>query len=216
MRSIVQTEFHIFKEAVKHQVWKDTMNEEYESIMKNDFLDVVPRPKDKSVVISKWLYKIKYGAYGSVEKFKVSFVSQSFSQEEGVDYDEIFALVSRYTTIRSIISLTTSQGWNLHQMDVNTVFLHGSLNEEFYVEKFVGFEVEDQETHVCRLKKSLYGLKQAPQDWYERIKSYLMKLVFTRSEANPNLYFKVENDRPLILVLYVDDLFLTGADLMIY
>eukprot|EP00253_Pinus_taeda_P032297 PITA_32297 len=110
------------------------MTEEYESIMKNDVWEVVPRPQDKTVVTSKWLYKIKHAADGSTEK----------------------------------------------------------------------------------LKKALYGLKQAPRAWYERIHSYLMKLGFTRSEADPNLYFKVEDDKPLILVLYVDDLFLTGADPLIH
>ena len=69
------------------------------------------------------------------------------------------------------------------------------------------------ETHVCRLKKALYGLKQAPRACYERIDNYLMKLGFTRSSADPNLYFKVDREKPLILVLYVDDLFLTGAAL---
>lgn len=88
-----------FEEAVKRQVWKDAMNEEYESIMKNDVWDVVSRPKDKSVVTSKWLYKIKHGADGSAEKFKVRFVARGFSQKERVDYDEIFAPVARYTTI---------------------------------------------------------------------------------------------------------------------
>lgn len=101
-------------------------------------------------------------------------------------------------------------------MDVKAAFLHGSLKEEVYVEKTKGFEVQDRKTHVCRLKKSLYGLRQVPRAWYETIKNYIMKLGFTRSEADLNLYFKVENDRPLILVLYVDDLFLTGAKPLIY
>ena len=84
------------------------------------------------------------------------------------------------------------------------------------MEQLEGFEVHDRESHVCRLKKALYGLKQAPQAWYERIDSYVMKLRFTRSEVDLNLYFKVENDKPLILVLYVDDLFLTSADPLIH
>ena len=92
-------------------------------------------------------------------------------------------------------------------MDVKTTFLHGSLKEEAYVEQPEGFEVQDRNTHVCRLKKALYGLKQASRAWYERIDSYLIKLGFTRSEADLNLYFKFEKDRPLILVLYVDDFF---------
>ena len=78
------------------------------------------------------------------------------------------------------------------------------------------FEIHNRESHVYRLKKALDGLKQAPRAWYERIDSYLMKLEFNRSEANLNLYFKVEDDKPLIRVLYVDDLFLTGADPLIH
>eukprot|EP00253_Pinus_taeda_P010143 PITA_10143 len=92
MSTIIQTESCTFKEVVKHQVWKDAMNKEYEPIMKNDVWDVVPRPKDKSVVTSKWLYKIKHGADGSVEKFKARFVARGFSQKEGVDYVDIFVL----------------------------------------------------------------------------------------------------------------------------
>eukprot|EP00253_Pinus_taeda_P001847 PITA_01847 len=101
-------------------------------------------------------------------------------------------------------------------MDVKTTFLHGSIKEEVYVEQPEGFEIHDRESHVCRLKKALSGLKQAPRAWYERIDSYLMKLGFTRSEADPNLFFKVEDDKPLILVLYIDDFFLTGANPLIH
>eukprot|EP00253_Pinus_taeda_P007357 PITA_07357 len=157
-------------------------------------------------------YQIKHAVDGSAEKYKARFVASGFSQKEGIDYDEIFAPVAQYTTIRTIIALVASQGWNLHQMDVKTAFLHGSIKEEVYVEQPEGFEIHDRESHVCRLKKALYGVKQAPRAWYERIDSYLMKLGFTRSEVYPNLYFKVEDDNPLILVLYVNDLFLTSVD----
>eukprot|EP00253_Pinus_taeda_P001650 PITA_01650 len=100
-----------------------------------------------------------------VDKFKARCVARGFSQKEGVDYNEIFALVARYTTIHSIIALATSQGWNLHQMDVKTAFLHGSIKEEVYVEQPKGFKVQDRQTHICRVKKALYGLKQAPRAW---------------------------------------------------
>ena len=136
--TIVQSEPGTFEEVVKHQVWKDVMHEEYESIMKNDVWDVVPRPKDKSVVTSKWLYKIKHGADGSVENYKAKFVARGFSQKEGIEYDDIFAPVARYTTIRSIITLAATQGWSLHQMDVKTTFLRGSIKEEVYVEQPLG------------------------------------------------------------------------------
>eukprot|EP00253_Pinus_taeda_P001540 PITA_01540 len=101
-------------------------------------------------------------------------------------------------------------------MDVKTAFLHGSIKEEVYVEQPEEFEVHDRESHVCKLKKALYRLKQAPRAWYERINNYLMKLGFTRSEADSNLYFKVENDKPLILVLYVEHFFLTCAKPLIH
>ena len=143
MSTIVQSEPGTFEEAVKHQVWKDAMHEEYVSIMKNDVCEVVPRPEDKSVVTSKWLYKIKHGSNGSAEKFKARFVAYGFSQKEGIDYDDIFSRVARYTTILSIISLGATQGWSLHQIDVKTAFLHGAIKEEVYVEQPLGFEVQD-------------------------------------------------------------------------
>ena len=104
----------------------------------------------------------KTAADGSAEQYKARFVARGFSQKEGIDYVEVFAPISRYMTIRSIIALATSQGWNLHQMDVKTAFLHGSIKEEVYVEQPEGFEIYDRKSHVCRLKKALYGLKQAP------------------------------------------------------
>jgi len=81
-------------------------------------------------------------------------------------------------------------------MDVKIDFLHGSLKEEVYVEQVEGFEVQDQKTHVCKLKKALYGLRQTLRAWYERIDDYLMKLGFTKSEVDLKLYFKVEKEKP--------------------
>jgi hypothetical protein len=105
--------------------------------------------------------------------------------------------------------------WKLHQMDVKTAFLNGVIEEEVYIEQPQGFEVEDRKTHVCRLKKALYGSKQAPRAWYRKIYSFLMSLGFTKSKIDSNLYFKVMNDEPVILLIYVDDLFLTGEDNLI-
>jgi hypothetical protein len=101
------------------------MTEEYHSIMKNDVWDIVPRLKGKSVVNSKWIYKIKHASYGSFEKYKEIFVARGFSQVEGIDYEETFYHVSQYTSIHTIIVLATSMGWRLHQMDVKTTFLNG-------------------------------------------------------------------------------------------
>ena len=94
-------------------------------------------------------------------------------------------------------------------MDVKTSFLNGVVEEEVYVEQPQGFETHDRKSHVCRLKKALYGLKQAPRTWYGKIDSFMMSLGFTKSKVDPNLYFKVIEDEPIILLLYMDDLFLT-------
>jgi hypothetical protein len=150
-----------------------------------------------------------------VDKYKARFVARGFSQKEGEDYDETFALIARYTSIRAIISLTASMGWSLHQRDVKTTFLNGAIEEEVYIEQPQGFEVHSRDTHVCRLKKALYGLKQAPRARYARIDGYLIRLGFSKSHADPNLYYKVVNNAPVILLLYVDDLFLTGAKSLI-
>jgi hypothetical protein len=129
--------------------------------------------------------------------------------------DETFALVAKYTSIRSIIAIASAMGWKLHQMDAKTAFLNGVIEEEMYIEQPQGFVIHGKESHVCRLKKALYGLKQAPKAWYARIDGYLMSLGFTKSEADPNLYYKVENGCTLVLVLYVDDLFLTRDEKLI-
>jgi hypothetical protein len=195
----------------RHLVWRDDMMEEYQSIMKNDVWYIVLRPESKSVVTSKWIYKIKHTTDGSIEKLKASFFARGFSQVEGIDYEETFAHVARYTSIRMIIALTASMGWKLHQMDVKTTFLNGEIGEEIYIEQPDGFVIHEKESHVCRLKKALYGLKQAPRAWYARIDGHLMSLGFSKSVVDPNLYYKTVNGEALILVLYVDYLFLTGT-----
>jgi hypothetical protein len=161
MMKLLDEEPTTFEEAVQKGQCKEAMTKEHQSIMKNEVWEIVPRPKGKSMVNSKWVYKIKHAADGSVDKYKARFIARGFSQKEEEDYDEMFAPVARYTSIRSIISLLASMGWNLHQMDVKTTFLNGAIEEEVYIEQPQGFEVHSRDTHVCRLKKDLYGLKQA-------------------------------------------------------
>jgi hypothetical protein len=191
------------------------MMEEYQPIMKNGVWDIVLRLEGKFVVTSKWIYKIKHVADGSIEKYKTRFVARGFSQKEGVDYEETFAPISRYTSIRVVISLSSVMGWRIHQMDVKTTFLNGMIEEGVYIQQPQGFEVHGRESHVCKLKKALYGLKQAPRAWYSRIDGYLQSMGFTKSEADPNLYLIQVSEDPLILALYVHNLFLTGAEKLI-
>jgi hypothetical protein len=215
MCDLLEEEPTCFEEAIQRKEWVDVMTEEYQSIIKNEVWEIVPRLKSKDVVSSKWLFKIKHAAVGSIEKYKARFVARGFSQKEGIDYEETFLPIARYTSIRTIIALPAKMKWKLHQMEVKTSFLNGVIEEEVYTEQPQGFEVENRKSHVCKLKKTLYGLKQAPGAWYDRIDNFLTSLGFTKSKADSNLYFKVMNDEQMILLLYVDDLFLTGEEKLI-
>ena len=119
----------------------------------------MPRPKDRLVVGSRWIYKIKYTANNSVEKYKARFVAKGYTKKEGIEYEETFAPGARYTSIRTVISLAAYMGWEIHQMDVKIAFLNGVIEEEVYIEQPEGFETHEKKFHVCKLKKSLYGLK---------------------------------------------------------
>jgi hypothetical protein len=215
MCDLIEEEPTCFEESVQKKEWTNAMTKEYHSIIKNDVWEVVPRPNNKDVVSSKWIYKIKHATNESIEKHKARFVARGFSQKEGIDYEETFAPVARYTSIRTIIALATKMKWKLHHMDVKTTFLNDIIEEEVYIEQPKGFEVKYRKTHVCKLKKALYGLKQASRAWYDIIDSFLKSLGFTKSKVDSNLYFKVMNDEPVILLLYVDDLFLTGEEKLI-
>ena len=167
-----------FQEAVQQPTWVNAMVEEYDSIVKNSACEIVPRPVNKSVVGSRWIYKVKKAADGSVEKYKARFVAQEFSQIEGIDYDETFAPIARYSSIRSILSLSAQMGWRIHHMNVKTAFLNGIIEEKVCIEQPEGFEIFNSESHVCRLKRALYGLKQAPRAWYTQIDSYFKQTWF--------------------------------------
>jgi hypothetical protein len=104
-------------------------------------------------------------------------------------------------------------GWKLHQMDVKTTFLNGEIEEEVCIEQPEAFVIH--KFHLCRLKKALYGLKQAPRAWYKKMDGFLMSLGFSKSVVDTNLYYHIVGGECLILVLYVDDLFLTGSERLI-
>jgi hypothetical protein len=133
------------------KVWKDAMIKEYQSIIKNDVWDVVLRPKEISIVIFKWIYKMKHSTDDSIEKYKARFLACGFSQKEGIDYERTFSPMVRYTSIRTTLVITTVMKWKIHQMDMKTMFLDGVVEEKVYVEKPKGFETHDRKTHVCIL-----------------------------------------------------------------
>ena len=100
---------------------------------------MVPPPENKSVIGSKWVYEVKRNADGSAEKFKAKLVAQGYSQSQGIDYEEAFAPVARYNSIRSLLAVANVCDWEIHQMDVKTAFLQGELEEEIYLKQTDGY-----------------------------------------------------------------------------
>eukprot|EP00253_Pinus_taeda_P012136 PITA_12136 len=187
------------------------MNEEYHSLLANDTWDLVPLPKGRKLVRCKWVYRTKYGPDGKVDKHKARLFAKGFSQVEGIDYTETFSPVAKMNSIRLVLSLAASLKWEVHQMYVKSAFLHGDLHEEIYMEQPIGF-IQTDSSLVCRLKKSLYGLKQAPRAWYAKMDNFLLESGFSRCHSDNTVYTKTVGNSLIILVLYVDDLILTGSD----
>lgn len=135
-------------------------------------------------------------------------MARGFEQKAGIDFHETFAPVVKWSTLRSVIALSVALGWELHHMDIVTAFLNGVLSETIYMTQPPGFIPRGSEHLVCHLRRSLYGLKQSPRTWY------LTGYGWTRSLADPNLYFLRANSHLLILMLFVDDLLLLQAAIL--
>jgi hypothetical protein len=129
MSHIIHFEPSCYDQENIHPIWRDVMMDEYQSIMKNDVWDIVPIHEGKSLMTSKWIYKIKHTIDGRIERHIMRFVARGFSQVEGIDYEETFSLVAQYTSICMIISHATSMGWRVHHMDVKTTFFNGDIQE---------------------------------------------------------------------------------------
>ncbi|PRQ49208.1 putative RNA-directed DNA polymerase [Rosa chinensis] len=200
------------KQAMKIPEWKHAMQDEYDALLNQGTWILVPPQQQKNIVSCKWVFKLKKNADGTIARHKARLVARGFSQEEGTDYDETFSPVVRHTTVRLFLALAAQYQWRLYQMDVKNAFLHGVLKEEIYMAQPPGFENPSCPTHVCKLIKSLYGLKQAPRAWNERFTSFLPSIGFKGSYSDPSLFIKSSAQGMVYLLLYVDDIILTGSN----
>ncbi|GJV06619.1 retrotransposon protein, putative, ty1-copia subclass [Tanacetum coccineum] len=185
--------------------WKAAMKEEMDSLRKNKTWELVDHPAGQKLVSCKWLFKIKEGIEGVQKpRYKARLVARGFTQRAGIDYNEVFSLVVRHTSIRVILALTACKDYELEQLDVKTAFLHGNLEEVIYMRQPPGYE---QGNKVCLLKKSLYGLKQSPRQWYKRFDEYMLSNGFKRSSYDSCVYYRSYAPGEYIyLLLYVDDM----------
>src|SRR5271170_1847904 len=170
-------------EAEDAEGWKAAIQKEYDSIMKNHTWDLVPRPKNAKVVKSRWVLRIKDN-----DLHKARFCAKGFTQRWGEDYDETYAPVAKYTSIRTLFALIAGHNAKVHQMDVNTAFLNSNIAETVYVEQPEGYEVPGKEDYIRLLRKTLYGLKQSPRAWFQLITTVLVDFDFQQCESDPCIF----------------------------
>eukprot|EP00253_Pinus_taeda_P002463 PITA_02463 len=192
------------KTSSRDECWVKAMNEELEQIEKNHTWELVPRPHDKNNIGAKWILKNKLNENGEVIRNKAILVFKGYAQQEGIYFEETFAPVSRLEAIRMFLALSSFQKFKVDQMDVKSAFLNGGLEEEVYIEQPEGFTLGNDVNLVCKLRKSLYG--QAPRAWYYCLDKYLHQQGFSKGSADSNLYTKMDTDKLLIIVVYVDDI----------
>ena len=193
--------------------WEVAMEDEYHSLLANGTWELTSLPKDRKAVGCKWVFKTKRDASGEIVRHKARLVARGFSQVQGVDFNETFAPVAKFTTIRCVVALGAALDLEMHQMDVKTAFLNGDLEEDIYMDQPSGFVQRGHEHLVCKLKKSLYGLKQASRAWYQKIDASLLDLGFERSVADHSLYFAQDGPHVMLVLVYVDDLIILSSNM---
>lgn len=187
------------------------MHDEYRALQTNDTWELVPRPSDAPVIRCMWLFRHKFNSDGSLQRHKARLVVNGKTQQVGVDCFETFSHVVKPTTIRTVLSLSATRSWPIHQLDLKNAFLHGNLNETVFMHQPPGFVDPTKPTHVCKLRKSLYELKQAPRAWYHRFATFLQTKGFTSIQCDTSLFILKHGKDMAYLLLYVDDIILTAS-----
>ncbi|CAA7013099.1 unnamed protein product [Microthlaspi erraticum] len=185
------------------------MGSEVEALEENNTWTLEDLPPGKRAIGCKWVYKIKYNADGTIERYKARLVALGNKQIEGEDYGETFAPVARMGTVCLFLKVAAGNNWPVYQMDVHNAFLHGDLVEEVYMKPPPGFYPNDDQD-VCRLRKSIYGLKQAPRCWFEKLTKALRVYGFQQCYSDYSLFTFDKKGVTINLLIYVDDMILTG------
>ncbi|GJY47578.1 putative ribonuclease H-like domain-containing protein [Tanacetum coccineum] len=169
-------------------------------------LDFDGLPHGKRAIGTKWVYKNKKDERGIVIRNKARLVAQGYTQEEGIDYDEVFALVARIEAIRLFLAYASFKNFVVYQMDVKSAFLYGKIEEEVYIYQPSWFEDPEFPDKVYKVEKALYGLHQAPRAWYKTLSTYLLDNGFQRGQIDKTLFIKRVKGDILLVQVYVDDI----------
>ncbi|GJZ41244.1 putative ribonuclease H-like domain-containing protein [Tanacetum coccineum] len=192
--------------ALSDSSWVEAMQEELLQFKLQQVWILVDLPNGKKAIGTKWVFKNKKDERGIVIRNKARLVAQGHRQEEGIDYEEVFAPVARIEAIRLFLAYASFMGFLVYQMDVKSAFLYGTIEEEVYVTQPLGFKDPDHPDKVYKVVKALYGLHQAPRAWYETLANYLLSNGFNRGKIDQTLFIKKQKGDILLVQVYVDDI----------
>nr|GFB76904.1 putative ribonuclease H-like domain-containing protein [Tanacetum cinerariifolium] len=201
-----QVEPQSVAQALADLSWVDAMQEEMQQFKFQNVWVLVELPPGKYAIGTKWILKNKRDARRIVVHNKARLVAQGHRQEEGIDYDEVLAPVTRIEAMRLFLAFASYMAFLVYQMDVKSAFLYGRIEGEVYVTQPKGFVDPQHPTKVYKVVKALYGLHQAPRAWYATLSAFLLKHGYKRGSIDKTLFLK-KNNRDIILVqVYVDDI----------
>lgn len=193
--------------------WLKAAEDELASLIGMSTWKLVPRPAKRKIIKSKWVFKVKRRVDKSILKLKARLVAMGYTQEKGIDFDEVFAPTTRIETLRLVCSLLAAKKWGGYQIDFTTAFLNGKLEEAVYMTQPPGFEDPTHPDWVCEVTGALYGLKQSPRQWNKELHSALLSLGLTQSKFDPTLYFLLKQNKLVCAIaVHVDDLAVIGDE----
>ncbi|EPZ35576.1 Integrase, catalytic core domain-containing protein [Rozella allomycis CSF55] len=193
--------------------WKQAMETEYKSLEENKTWKLCELPASRTAVGCRWVFAKKFDSEGKLQRYKARLVAQGFSQRPGIDVEQTYAPVTRIQSVRILIALGVQLDWHMHQMDMVTAYLNGTLDTMIYMKQPEGFIKEGSENLVCDLQKSLYGLKQSGRLWNIKIDCDLRKNGFKRCRADWCIYVKQENGVIIVIAIYVDDIIIMSKEI---
>ncbi|KAI3716049.1 hypothetical protein L6452_23102 [Arctium lappa] len=198
-------------DAMKDPSWIEAMQEELLQFLLQGVWDLVDLPKRHRAIGPRWIFRNKKDERGIVIKNKARLVAQGYTQEEGIDYEEVFAPVARIEAIRLFLAYASFMKFRVYQMDVKSAFLYGTIDEEVYVCQPPGFENPNYPDRVYKLNKALYGLHQVPRAWYDTLSTYLLENGFERGIIDKTLFIKRKKKDILLVKQKTDGIFISQS-----
>jgi hypothetical protein len=203
---------HVQALASDASQWRQAMDEEMASLHSYGTWNLQLLPPGRRAVACRWVFALKRDAKGAVERYKARLVAKGFSQKPGVDYGEVWALVSQYKTLRILLAVVATEDLHLHQLDIKTAFLNGIVEAELYMQQPPVYAGQGDQ-RVCRLRRALYGLKQASRTWHLALRDFLCSLGFEAADADPCLFLLQCDGATVFVLVYVGDMLIAASTL---